>query len=317
MHHLLLGLPVRQLGIYPYEPVLKDSVGMMAAELGIRSCPGARVHMLPNVAGFIGSDHVAMIAATGLHATKAAVLGLDIGTNTEIVLACKGVLRSASCASGPALEGVHISSGMLAQRGAIERVSMDNGAATVRTIGKAAPLGLCGSGVIDAVAELVRTGIINRRGRFVDTPGVIWTGQTAAYMLVSAAASGTGEAIMITQKDIEELQLAKAAIRAGCEILLEQAGAGWDDIGRIILAGGFGSHVNISSAARIGIVPLAHMHLVNKAGNAAGLGAVRFLTNPSLREEAAAIAGRIAHIELAAHPRFAQIFARFLPFDHC
>ena len=191
--------------------------------------PAAYVHVLPNVGGFIGGDHVAMILATGIHATDRTVLGLDIGTNTEIVLAHRGKLTSTSCASGPAFEGGHITHGIDAKPGAIERLRIINAdRVEFQTIDNLPPLGLCGSGILDAVAELCRTGIINRQGKLESVPGVGQAGTKREFLLVPAEQTGTGKDITLTQQDIHEVQLAKAAIRTGIDLLLEEVGIDWE-----------------------------------------------------------------------------------------
>jgi uncharacterized 2Fe-2S/4Fe-4S cluster protein (DUF4445 family) len=215
MHHLFVGLPVRQLGLAPYLPAVQISLDVKARDLGLHVAPGAYVHLLPNVAGFIGADHVAMILATGIYKTDKIVVGLDIGTNTEVV------------SSGPAFEGSRIKHGMRAASGAIEKVRVLDSQAKVQTVDDAPPIGLCGSGIVDAIAELRRIGLINRRGRLGDDPGVRPVDNTREFILVAGERSGTGQDITITQKDISEIQLAKAAIRTGIEALLDEEGIGW------------------------------------------------------------------------------------------
>ncbi|MEI6127219.1 MAG: ASKHA domain-containing protein [Pseudomonadota bacterium] len=314
MHHLLLGLPASQLGSFPFQPAIKDALAVRPEDLGLSIVPDALIYFLPNVSGFIGSDHLAMVCATDIYKTGKTVLGLDIGTNTEIVLAHRGLLKSASCASGPAFEGCQIKHGMRALSGAIDTMRMENSAVFVTTVDTAAPRGICGSGILAIAAELVRHGIISRRGHLTSAPGVRGQGRTAEFELVPAERSATGESITITQHDIQEIQLAKAAIRAGCEMLLRDAGITWDYVEQVVLAGSFGNSLDVPAAMTLGIFPPLGEKLFTKAGNAAGAGAVRMLTEPWLRDEAERIARRMQHVELATHPLFSSTFVSALSF---
>ena len=312
MHHLLLELPVRQLGVAPYAPAATAPLDLKARDLGIESAPGAYIHILPNVAGFIGGDHVAMILATGIHETPKTVLGVDIGTNTEIVLAHGGALRSASCASGPAFEGGHITCGMRAVSGAIEKISLQDSLVHFQTIGGVPPLGLCGSGILDAVAELFRCGIITQQGKIAAGPHVRSPGNATELVLVPQNKSGTGKDIILTQQDIIEVQLAKAAIRTGIEVLLADAKIGIDAIAEIILTGEFGTRINPASGIAIGMFPPFREEQFKIISNAAGLGAMRVLMCKKQRALAGEIAKRIQYLELMIHPGFHKQFANAL-----
>ncbi len=314
MHHLLLGLPVKQLGLYPYEPALKDMHTICAGELGLAIAADTPVYMLPNVGGFIGSDHVAMILATGIHTTPKTVLGIDIGTNTEIVLAHRGTLTSTSCASGPALEGGHIAHGMLAAKGAISKVTITETMVNVQTIDGSAPAGLCGSGVLDAVAGLVGNGLLDKKGRLGSDPRVVGSGAAAEFIIVSAAKSATGQDITVSQQDIQEIQLAKAAIRTGLEILLAESKITWQDVDEVVLAGGFGSCIDVASAVTLGMFPPLQHKTYRQVGNASGKGARLSLLSEPARHRACEIAGMISYYDLAAHPRFSRTFACHLRF---
>jgi uncharacterized 2Fe-2S/4Fe-4S cluster protein (DUF4445 family) len=314
MHHLFLGLPVKQLGVAPYLPVVQGSLNVKARDIGLNTAPGAYVHLLPNVAGFIGADHTAMILATGIYKTDKTVLGLDIGTNTEVVLAHQGKLMSTSCASGPAFEGGHISCGMRAVRGAIEKVKLHDEEVLVQTIHNALPIGMCGSGVLDAVAGLCRTGAVNKLGRLGHGPGVREHGSAREFVLVSADKSGTGKDITLTQRDISEVQLAKAAVRTGIEALLSEMNISWQEIEEIIIAGGFGTAINPASAIAIGMFPPLPLERFREAGNAAGTGARLALLSTSQRAKAEEIARTISYLELTARPDFSSQFARALSF---
>jgi uncharacterized 2Fe-2S/4Fe-4S cluster protein (DUF4445 family) len=257
MHHLALGLPVAQLGLAPYVPALADSCDLKARELGLYLAPGASVYLLPNVAGFVGADHVAMLLATGLHEAREITLGLDIGTNTEISLAVNGRLLSCSCASGPAFEGAHIRDGMRAAPGAIEWVRLTGERVEYQTIDDAPPVGICGSGVLDGIAELSRAGVLRANGAMKpgSHPRVRMTDNGTEFLLVPAGERGAPRDLVITRKDVSEIQLAKAAIRAGIEVLLGEAGLEAEQIERVVVAGAFGTYLDVGSALAIGMFP--------------------------------------------------------------
>ncbi len=314
MHHLLLDLPVRQLGVAPYEPAVTAPLDLKARDLGLESAPGAYVFVCPNVAGFIGGDHVAMILATGIHETVDTVLGIDIGTNTEIVLSHQGKLRSTSCASGPAFEGGHITCGMRAIPGAIEKIAIDNGAVRFQTIGGEPPLGICGSGILDAVAALYRCGTITSQGIITDGPLVGTQGRSKEIVLVPQDKSATGKDITITQHDITEVQLAKAAIRTGIEVLLAEAAVDIQTIDAMILTGKFGIHVNPASGIAIGMFPPVPLPCFRMVINAAGLGAMHILRCKRQRVLAGDLAKRIHYCELMTYPGFTKRFANALYF---
>lgn len=319
MHHLLAGLPVRQLALAPYVPVVDAPLETTAERLGLRMNPGARVHLLPNLAGYVGADHAAALLATRLWEAPGPAMLIDIGTNTEISLAAGGRVYACSCASGPAFEGAHIRNGMRAAPGAIERIQITDGAPHVATIENQPPVGICGSGILDAVAELHRSGIVDRRGAFLPgSAGVIASdapiastaraGIGAEFLLVAAEQTGHGQPITISRSDVNEIQLAKAAIRTGVDILLETAGLGPDDLERILVAGAFGTYINLASAIRIGMLPELPLERFSQIGNAAGLGARQALTSRRCQDEITAAARAVHYIELSVHPRFQKIY---------
>mgnify|MGYP000499627163 CR=1 FL=1 len=310
MHHLFLRLPVEQLSQAPYVPAISSAMDIKAREVGLAIAPGAYIHLLPNVAGYVGADHVAMLLATGVAQMEGTVLALDIGTNTEICLNHQGRLTSVSCASGPAFEGAHIRHGMRAARGAIERVRLRNHQVEYQTIDNVAPVGLCGSGILDSLAELYREGIVDARGRLGEHARVRDGDGGREFVLVGEEERGGRPAITITQKDIRELQLAKGAIRAGIEMLLEAQGISAQEIEQVIVAGAFGTYISIASAVAIGMLPLLPLERFRQVGNAAGTGARMALISRSKRSEAQEIARRIGYIELAAEPHFMLTFAR-------
>jgi uncharacterized 2Fe-2S/4Fe-4S cluster protein (DUF4445 family) len=302
MQHLLLGLPVRQLGRAPFVSALRDPMDVLARDLGLDFAPGARVHVAGNVGGFVGSDHVAALLATRNRWNDAATsLVMDIGTNTEISLVHHGAILSASCPSGPALEGGHISCGMRAADGAIERVRIAGDRLHCLTIGEAPAVGVCGSGILDAIAAARRLGILDKGGRIAaGHADVVEDGGHRALVLAPG--------VHVTQNDIRAVQLAKAAVRTGVDLLLERAGIAAGRIEHFILAGAFGSYIDLASAIEIGLVPALPADRFAQVGNAAGVGVARMLASKSEREQAKEIAGRCIFVELSTTAQFQKRF---------
>jgi uncharacterized 2Fe-2S/4Fe-4S cluster protein (DUF4445 family) len=311
MHHLLLGLPVRQLALSPFVPAISNSMNVKARDMGLHISPGAYVHFLPNIAGFVGGDHVAMLLATDIMCAKGIILALDIGTNTEISLIAEGHITTVSCASGPAFEGYHIKHGMRASSGAIERVRIDAKKFMYQTIDGKPPIGICGSGILDAVAQLRSAGVLDRSGRMHDSqPGVVRRGRHLEFVLVDEQATDGNQPIVITQKDIRELQLAKAAIGTGIQVLLETRDYTEDDVDGIVIAGAFGSYIDVSSAIAIGMLPSISLENFRQVGNAAGMGAKMALVSLSRRQQTASLASQVQYVELASTPNFTNIFVQ-------
>lgn len=315
MHHLFLGLPVNQLGLSPYVPVISSAMDVAPDCLGLNVYPGGRVHLPPNIAGFVGSDHVAMLLASGNHRTRKTVVSVDIGTNTEITLTVGGKMISCSAASGPAFEGAHIQDGMRAAPGAIERVIIQNGRVSCQAIDHAPPSGICGSGILDAIAQLKSAGVVNWIGRLdTENPLVGKSDNGPRVVLAEADITAHGREVVVTQKDIGEIQLAKAAIRAGIEILLKHAGINSDQIDEITIAGAFGSYIDVRSALEIGMFPRVFPDRIRQIGNAAGAGARMTLLSTEIRRESAVIAEQIEYLELTGWPDFQNEFTEALGF---
>jgi uncharacterized 2Fe-2S/4Fe-4S cluster protein (DUF4445 family) len=314
MHHLVLGLPVEQLGLAPYVAALADSYDLKAHELGLRLAPGAYVHLLPNIAGFVGADHVSMLLATGIHEANEVTVGLDIGTNTEISLAADGRLLSCSCASGPAFEGAHIRDGMRAAPGAVEWVRLVDRRVEYQTIDDAPPVGICGSGVLDGVAELRRAGVLRANGAMKPEahPRVRGTGAKTEFVLVPAGERGALRDVVIARQDVNEIQLAKAAIRAGVEVLLEEAGLEEGQIERVVVAGAFGTYLDVGSALAVGMFPSLPRERFIQVGNAAGIGAKLVLVSRCCRGITEEIARRVEYVELTTHPHFVEAYTAAL-----
>jgi uncharacterized 2Fe-2S/4Fe-4S cluster protein (DUF4445 family) len=311
MHHLFLGLSVKQLALSPFVPAVSKALDIKAADLGLYMAPGAYVYLLPNIAGFVGADHVAMLLATEIWQAEGPIVALDIGTNTEISLVNKGEITAVSCASGPAFEGGHIKDGMRAATGAIERLRIADDSIQYQTIDQALPIGICGSGILDALSQLYLAGIIDEGGRIMDDHPRIRTrkGQRE-FVLVGEEERGGQPAIMITQRDVRELQLAKAAIRTGIQALLEANSCSEDEIKQVIIAGAFGTYIDVASAVAIGMLPSLPLNRFRQVGNAAGMGAKLALISLSKRAEAQAVASRVKYIELGSAPNFEQTFVQ-------
>jgi uncharacterized 2Fe-2S/4Fe-4S cluster protein (DUF4445 family) len=310
MHHLLLRLPVQQLVMAPYVPAVSSALDVKARDIGLCLAAGAYVRLLPNIAGYVGADHVAMILGTEVWKARGVVLALDIGTNTEICLVNNGEMSSVSCASGPAFEGAHITHGMRAAAGAIERLRLVDDRVEYHTIAGAPPIGLCGSGILDALAQLYLHGVVDRNGRMGEHPRARADDAQREFVVVSEEERAGATAITITQRDVRELQLAKGAIRTGIQALLEANRLSDEDIDEVIIAGAFGSYIDVSSAITIGMLPSLPVERFRQVGNAAGTGARLALISRVQRVEADSIARRVRYIELAAVPNFQALFSQ-------
>lgn len=319
MTHLLLGLPLAQLGAPPFVASLDQAIEIKTREIGLNFSPGAYLYLPPLVGGFVGSDNVAMILNSDLDRPGPCRLGLDIGTNTEVVLTVPGgdkPMFIASAPSGPTFEGAHLSSGMRAVAGAIHKVKLHGGKVICETIGNARPSGVCGSGIIDAAAEMLREGIINRQGHLDQSrPEIRVENGSILYTLVPASDSATGREISLSQSDISQVQLAKAAVNATVNTLLALAGIESAEVEQILLAGSFGSGFDMENARKIGLIPNIQGALYAQVGNAAGRGAQQMLNSREARSRAAAIPAMAKYVESANEPLFNRLFARSLPFD--
>jgi uncharacterized 2Fe-2S/4Fe-4S cluster protein (DUF4445 family) len=309
MHHFFAGLPVEQLALSPYIASVSDPMNFKANEIGLTSAPGANVYLPPNLAGFVGADHVSMLLAAGSWTGDKTLLSIDIGTNTEISLLTKGLLFSCSCASGPAFEGAHIQSGMRAAPGAIERVKINNGKIYLQTIEGLQPIGICGSGILEVISEMKTAGVIDERGVFNKASQFVdCSSGKGKFVLVPADATANNEEINISRNDINQIQLAKAAIRAGIEILMKTGGINAGVIDQCIIAGAFGTYLDIADSINIGMFPDLPLERFSQIGNAAGVGARQMLLSRDKRREAEEIASRMSYIELTNHPDFTEIY---------
>ncbi|MEM2393505.1 MAG: ASKHA domain-containing protein [Candidatus Bathyarchaeia archaeon] len=319
MHHFFLGINPKHVAISPFTPALKSSINVKAKEMSIKICPEGVVHVLPIIAGFVGADAVADVLASGIYESKELSLLLDVGTNTEVFVGNSEDLLSCSCASGPAFEGIHIKHGMKAVTGAIEKLSISQDfEVKYKTIDDAAPRGICGSAMIDVVAEMFKRGIINNRGRFntsIKTPRLKKVNGDLEFVLAWKDESGIDQDITVTQKDITQIQLAKAAIFAGCWILVKRKGVKMDDVSQLLIAGSFGSYINPENAKTIGLVPDIPTEKIKFVGNTALTGAKMALISVEARRIAEVISKKTRYLELATDPAFQQEFAdaMFIP----
>lgn len=325
MQQILCGIDPSALGELPFAPAFRDAREFTVADLPLHVHPCAKVYVFPQLGGFVGGDTTAGIVATRLDQATAPTLLVDIGTNGEIVLKHGDMLLATSVAAGPAFEGARITNGMRATGGAIEKIILD-GDVRLNVIGNTKPAGLCGTGLIDVAAELLRVGILDVTGRILppqETPASLAPalrerlvedkGETH-FLLVPKAESATGAPILLYQRDIRELQLANAAIRAGINILLKVAGIDASELGAILLAGGFGNFIRRNHARRIGMLPPIPCDKIRFVGNTSSFGAKRVLLSTQEKNYAARLVKQVRHIDLSLDPEFQLEFSTAMLF---
>lgn len=309
IHHFFCGLPVDQLGEAPYVPSVTEPLSIRAEEIGLHIAGGGMVYLPPNIAGYVGADHTSVLVATQTLTTKKTFVIVDIGTNTEISLVHRGCVFSCSTASGPAFEGAHIRDGMRASAGAIESVVIEGDRVIPKTIGNQKPIGICGTGILKGISEMYDHGVLDERGVYNRSDFRVRTiDKTTEFLLVKAEYTGHGRDIVITRKDINEIQLAKGAIRAGIEILMKEAKIKADEVDQWIIAGAFGTFLDLNSAIRIGLFPDMPLGRFHQVGNAAGVGAKQMLISKAKRMEAQKVVEGINYIELTTYPDFTKIY---------
>ncbi len=328
MHHLFLNIDPRHLGRTPFPPAIHHSVDVKARDLALRIAPGAYVHVLPNEAGFVGADNVGVLIAEEPYNQDEMLLIIDIGTNGELLLGNRKRLLSTSCATGPAFEGAEIRHGMRAAAGAIEKVKIDPKTKEVqfRVIGnerwntedkKIGARGICGSGIFDCAAQMFRAGIIEKSGRFntgVRSPRMRVVNGEPEFVIAWAKETAINHDIVICQKDIRAIQLAKGAMYSGARLMMNRLGI--NKVDKVILAGAFGSYIDKESAAVIGLFPDCDLKNVYAVGNAAGDGARIALLNTDKRKEADVMARQVEYVELTVEPNFNTTFTQSLIFPH-
>ncbi|RLE57926.1 MAG: ferredoxin [Thermoprotei archaeon] len=315
MHHLFFGIYPKFIGVSPFTPAVRKGISYPAKEVGLRMNSEGYVTSLPLIAGFVGADATANLIVTKIHERDEVSMVIDIGTNTEILLGNRDRLLVCSAPSGPAFEGAHISHGMKAVSGAIERVKIVGDEVIYETIDNVKPRGICGSGMIDLVAELYRAGLINRYGKFIGESKRIVKDRIPRFVVAWADETETGKEITVTERDINELLLAKAAIRAGWMILMEKLGIKENEISRIYLAGSFGRHVDVENAKLIGLLPKVPNDRVVFVGDIAVIGAEMALKSVEERRNIEKVVNSIEYIELSADKNFYQTFIKAIPIE--
>jgi uncharacterized 2Fe-2S/4Fe-4S cluster protein (DUF4445 family) len=315
MLHLAAKVDPEPLGRYPYTPALRGSQHFTAKEIGLSVSPFGLVYFPPLVSGFVGADITAGMLATSLAERPGVTLFVDIGTNGEMVLARDGRLQATSTAAGPAFEGMNIACGMRAARGAIESVDLTGGTVSVKTIDDAPPVGLCGSGLLDAVAELALHGVIEPSGRFTKDRDRL------PPRLAAQFGSRDGKTIFhltpdvfLSQGDIRQVQLAKGAVRAGIDILLQRNGLSAENVDRALIAGSFGYHLTVRSLVNIGLFPAEFDGKVDYVGNTSQTGAEALLTNAESRSHLADVVRGVETVELANDDGFTKAFVAAMAF---
>lgn len=328
MHHLFLKVDPRYLGRTPFSPSVHHSLDIKARDLGLRIASGAYVHVLPIEAGFVGADNVGVLIAEEPYKQDEMLLIIDIGTNGELIMGNRQKLLSTSCATGPAFEGAEIKHGMRAAPGAIEKVRIDAETKEVqfKVIGNErwntevkniGARGICGSGIFDVAAEMFLAGIIDKSGRFntrIKSPRLKQSGSDIEFIIAHANETAINQDIVVCQRDIRAIQLAKGAMYSGAKLMMKRLGT--TKIDKVILAGAFGSYIDKESAAVIGLFPDCALENVRAVGNAAGDGACMALLDMRKRKEADVQARKIEYVELTVEPGFNTAFTQALNFPH-
>ena len=323
MHHMFIGIDPTYVGLAPYAPSVRDPIVVPAKEVLLKTTPNAMVCFLPIVAGFVGADTMACVLATRIYESEEIRALVDIGTNGEVVMGSRDKLMACSAPAGPALEGAQIRHGMRGALGAIERVEIEDDVAC-QVIGDAPAIGICGSGLIDAVAKMLESEIVDPGGllRYDDRDQfppalrdrLVKHNGKEQFVLTWSKDSGKEEDITLTQGDIRQLQLAKGAICSGVVMLQKVMGVSDEQIEEVMLCGAFGNYISTESAVRIRILPALPLEKITYFGNAAALGAQMALLSETERQRATALAGRIEHVALATSPDFQDVFVEALKF---
>ncbi|NPV51128.1 MAG: DUF4445 domain-containing protein [Candidatus Methanofastidiosum sp.] len=320
MHHIFLNINPKSLSASPFTPVISKSINIKPRDTGIKINQSGNIHVLPVISGFVGADTVGVLLATEIYKKNEISLAIDIGTNGELVLGNKDKMVSCSCAAGPALEGGHLKFGMRASTGAIESAYIEDGTFDTfyKTINDGNPRGICGSGIIDIVSEMLRVGLLDRSGRIIDIDDERIrknsSNKQKEFVIEWKENTEINKDITITASDIREIQLAKGAIMTGINILLEKSNINIDQIDNLYLAGAFGNYIDIRNAIRIGLIPDMPLEKIKPVGNAAGEGAKISLLSKERRIEENIINKKIDYIELAAEDNFNQEFVKSLRF---
>jgi uncharacterized 2Fe-2S/4Fe-4S cluster protein (DUF4445 family) len=329
MTALVLGIDPEPLGVAPFVMTASEMPVLLATELGLSLHPMARAVVFPALGAYVGGDIVSGMLATGMDRDKRTRLFIDVGTNCEIVFSDGNTVVSTAAPAGPAFEGGAIRCGMRAADGAIEVIRIDpdvKGGVELGVIGDAEPQGICGSGLVDAVSELVRAGLLDSSGRFVSEETALSTAPHVADRLTAVGkervfvlhrpepTSPVEDCVYLSQRDVRELQFAKGAIATGWTLLLEQLGVAERDVQQVLLAGSFGSYLSPAAAVRIGLVPKIPVLRIVSAGNVAGEGAKMALLSVRERAGARALLEEVTYVELSDRPDFNDRFVDLLSF---
>jgi len=325
MHHITLGFSPIHIGLSPYVPVVQQGINVAANNIDLQISKHGNVYALPLIAGFVGADTMGVILSSEIYKEDVLTLAIDIGTNGELILGNKNVMVTGSCAAGSALEGAHITHGMRAAGGAIESIKIDPDTLEVsyKTIKNKRPIGICGSGLIDAVAEMLKAKLLTRSGNFnkeqFDHKRFIINGKKKEFILVFEEETPMDSPITLSLDDIREIQMAKGAFYSGTRLLLEHLNKKYErtfEIEQIFLAGAFGNYIDKENARFIGMIPDIESEKIYQIGNAAGKGAQYCLTNKDLRQKATKLLDKIEYIEIAVKEQFQREYAEAMYFPH-
>ena len=322
MHHLFLGVDPTYIGISPYVPVIQRGLHLPSKSLNLKMSKNGIAYIAPVISGFVGADTIGVILSSKIYNEKALTLAIDIGTNGEIIIGNKKVMAVGSCAAGSALEGAHISNGMRAAAGAIDTLKINPNTleATYTTIKDKKPIGICGSGLVDIVAEMLKSKILTRSGNFnkefLDHERIVKNDKTFEFIIAKKSETSLGKEISISQNDIRQIQMAKAAFFSGTRLILKSLKKSNLKIEQVFLAGAFGNYINAQNAKFIGMIPDIPNHKIYQIGNAAGIGAQYCLLNSELRNKAEHLLKKIKYVEIAIKEEFQKEYAEAMYFPH-
>jgi len=321
MHHIFLGLDPINIGLSPFIPVIQKNLNVKAKKLNLNISTNGNIYIAPIIAGFVGADTIGVILSSQIYNEKSITLAIDIGTNGEIIIGNRKFLFVGSCAAGSALEGAHISNGMRAAAGAIDTIKIDprDFSVSYTTIKDKKPIGICGSGLIDAMAEMLKSKIITRSGNFnreyITHERIIKNDKNIEFIIAKKEETSIEKDITINQSDIRQIQMAKAAFYSGSRIIMKRLKENLS-IKQIFLAGAFGNYINAQNAKFIGMIPDINDEEIFQIGNAAGIGAQHCLLNKNLRNKAQQLLKRIQYVEIAVEKDFQKEFAEAMYFPH-
>jgi len=321
MHHIFLGIDPINIGLSPFIPVVQKGLNVKAKKLQINMSRNGNVYTAPVISGFVGADTIGVILSSRIYEEKDLTLAIDIGTNGEIIIGNRKILAVGSCAAGSALEGAHISSGMRAAAGAIDtlKINPETFEVAFSTIKHKKPLGICGSGLIDAVSEMLRSKILTRSGNFnkefLNHERINKTDKSTEFIIAKKNETSLGKPLTITQSDIRQVQMAKSAFYSGMRLIVKQLSEKLD-IEQVFLAGAFGNYINTENAKFIGMIPDIPDKKIYQIGNAAGVGAQHCLLNKDFREKAEILLKKIQYIEIAVKEDFQKEYAEAMYFPH-